>query len=121
MKKIRVGRVSMDMIDRVRTINEQHDRQHEEMNDKIEAYKDKVATEAAAKMKAFIDKEQAAHAPDCLQARREMAAAWDEIHDELGLPESERALNYQLNAVTGDITKEVPADPEETETVTLYN
>lgn len=120
-KKIKVGRVSRAMVERVRAIDERHDKQHDELSEKIDAYKDKIATEAAAKMKAFIDQVEAEHKPDCRKAREDMAAAWDEIHDELGLPESERAINYQLNAITGDITKEVPLQETEPESEKIFH
>lgn len=121
MKIVKVGRVSRSMVDRVREIDERHDQQHEELNDKIEAYKDKIATEAAAKMKAFVDQAEREHRPDCRKAREEMAAAWEEIHNELGLPESERATDYKLNAITGDVTKEVPIQETEPESETVLH
>lgn len=112
-KKIKIGRVDQAMIERVREIDERHDRQHDELKEQAEAFVDQVHNEAEAKIKAYVEQLEKDHRPDCRKAKQEMAAAWDDIHDLLGLPESERATNYNLNAITGDITKEVPVEQDQ--------
>jgi uncharacterized FlgJ-related protein len=89
-KTIRVGKVDPSFGQALKATKKTHDQLHADIESKVEA---------------FIDQLKKEHEPVCEQLNAEKAAIWEQIFDQLGLSEQERAENYRINNSTGVVSR----------------
>lgn len=96
----RVGRAPMELVKELEEVKEAHRKAHEEIERQI---------------KEFAQRLNEKHAPICAMYAKREAEIWEKIYDAVGVPENEREHEYNIDRLTGVVSRVVKKLPEQLE------